>query len=162
MSDRPDAAAIVKGALAGLAAGLVASFAMNQFQALTQKLIDQEGGGEPATVKAADAVARAVSGEPVPRPHREAAGEFVHYVLGGALGLAYGVVAELRPSVTSGYGTGFGSAAFALLDEAAVPATGLSGPPTDTPLSMHLYAGASHLVFGAVAEATRRAIRGAI
>jgi uncharacterized membrane protein YagU involved in acid resistance len=76
--------------------------------------------------------------------------------------VAYGVAAELRPAVTSGFGTGFGLATFALLDEGAVPAVGLAPPPTQTPASTHLYAGASHIVFGAVTEASRRAIRGLI
>lgn len=163
MTRRSDATAIAKGALAGLAAGLIASFAMNRFQALTQKLVEQDSSDDdPATVKAADAVARTAMGEPISDDQRETAGEVVHYALGAALGLAYGVLAELRPAVTGGFGTGFGSAAFALLDEAAVPAAGLSDAPTQTSLSTHLYAGASHLVFGMVAEATRRTIRAAI
>jgi len=51
---------------------------------------------------------------------------------------------------------GLGSAAF---DEVAVPAAGLSKPPTDFPAATHAYALASHGVFGGVAETTRRLLR---
>ena len=43
--------------------------------------------------------------------------------------------------------------------EAVVPALGLSKPPTEYPLSNHLYSLASHFVYGASTEATRRLAR---
>src|SRR4051794_26711227 len=81
--------------LAGLAGGLVASFAMEQFQAALGRLTPDAGGGsggggqqhrkpqsEPATYKAADAVATTVAGEHIPRKYRPAAGAAVHYAFG--------------------------------------------------------------------------------
>jgi putative membrane protein len=44
-------------------------------------------------------------------------------------------------------------------DEIGVPALGLSGPPTQYPLSVHLYALASHLVYGFTTELVRRTLR---
>lgn len=150
-----------KGALAGLVAGLVASFAMDRFQALTAKLAkSNEGGGDPATVQAADAVSEAVAGGPVAQSHKEAAGSAVHYLTGAALGMLYGIAAEYRSEVTRGFGTAFGTATAAALDEGIVPALGLAPKPTRTPPATHAYAAASHWVFGAVAELTRRALRG--
>src|SRR4051812_14372401 len=71
--------------VAGLAGGLVASFAMEQFQAALGRLTPDAGGApggggqqhrkpqtEPATYKAADAIATAVSGEHIPRKYKPA------------------------------------------------------------------------------------------
>lgn len=152
-------ARLLAGAAAGLVAGVVASFAMDRFQAAVTALSSSDSEEEPTTAKAADAVAQAVAGEEVPEPDKPLAGQLVHYALGTGLGLLYGLAAELRPGVTSGYGTAFGTGVAGLLDEAAVPATGLSDPPWQTDASTHLYTLASHLVFGAVAEFTRRQVR---
>jgi hypothetical protein len=43
-----------------------------------------------------------------------------------------------------------------------VPAAGLGDAPTETPASTHLYALLSHVVFGGVAEGTRRLARDAL
>jgi hypothetical protein len=151
----------IRGALAGLVAGLVASYAMDRFQALAATLVKPaSGGGDPSTVKAADAVSTAVTGTRVDDDHRRAAGNAVHYVTGAALGMLYGVAAEYHPEVTRGFGTGFGTTTAAVLDEGIVPALGLSASPRATPPATHAYAAASHWVFGATAELTRRALRG--
>ena len=47
----------------------------------------------------------------------------------------------------------------ACLAPLAVPAAGLSGPPSKTPPVTHAYALASHLVFGSVSEGVRRGLR---
>lgn len=162
---------LLKGALAGVAAGLIASWASTQFQAVwnaAQKNLTGEKaeGGEtqddPPTVKAADQVSEAVAGTPVPEPHREQAGELVHYVTGAGLGGLYGLLGEAAPVVTAGYGTGFSMAANLLLNEALVPVLRLGPPPTETPLVKHLYGAATHLVFGLALEGSRRAIRQAL
>lgn len=155
---------LLRGVTAGLIAGVVASFAMEAAQALAAKLSSSEEGGDdqPATVKAADRVANVVTGSPVPEADQPLAGELVHYVVGAGLGIAYGLAAEFRPRVTAGYGAGFALATAALLDESAVPATGLGAPPWQTPPATHLYSIASHLVFGMVAEATRRQVNASL
>ncbi|UZK70169.1 DUF1440 domain-containing protein [Sphingomonas sp. S1-29] len=154
---------VAKGALAGLAAGLVASFAMNQFQAVTSKLMgsgdDAGSDEEPATVKAAERLSALATGEELADEAKAGAGNAVHYALGGALGLAYGIAAEFRPAVTKGFGSGFGMSTFALLDEIAVPASGLGAGLSETPASTHLYSAASHVVFGSVTEAVRLGVR---
>ena len=156
-------ARLLRGATAGLVAGVVASFAMEAGQALAAKLSPSDGGEEePATAKAADRVAKAVTGAPVPEPDHPLAGQIVHYALGAGLGLAYGIAAEFSPRVTAGYGAGFGLTTAALLDEAAVPAAGLGTPPWSTSPATHAYTIASHLVFGAVAELTRRQVNASL
>jgi hypothetical protein len=162
MRDTIDALALLKGAAVGLAAGLIASLAMNQFQAAVASLSSGEDKGEPSTEKAADRISRAVKGEPLADERKAAAGNLVHYALGAALGVAYGLAAEVRPGITAGFGTAFGAGVAALLDEAAVPAAGLAPPPSDVPAVTHVYALVSHLVFGVTAEASRRVLRAAI
>ena len=49
-----------------------------------------------------------------------------------------------------------------LADELAVPAAGLSKPPKEIPLTTHVYALASHLVYGWITETVRRAVRRAL
>jgi uncharacterized membrane protein YagU involved in acid resistance len=56
----------------------------------------------------------------------------------------------------------FGAALFVLADEVAVPAFGLSGKPTEVPVSSHLYGLGAHLVYGISAEIARRGMRAAL
>lgn len=149
------------GLAAGVLAGLVASAAMAAFQSGTKALLpDEDGDEEPATVKAADKASEAVIGDPVPEPYREPAGQAVHYVVGAVLGGIYGVITEYRPEASAGFGSAYGIATSALLDEAAVPAAGLAPAPNETPLAAHAYGAASHLVYGWVLEGVRWLIAG--
>ncbi|WP_137898857.1 DUF1440 domain-containing protein [Sphingomonas sp. 2SG] len=163
MSDLSTPVRITRGIVAGAIAGAVASFAMDRFQAATSSLLPSNGSDdEPATEQAADAVAKAATGHEVPDAAKPLAGQSVHYALGIGLGIAYGIAAEFRPSVTTGYGTAFGLGTATLLDEAAVPAVGLGDAPWKAPLSTTLYAYASHLVFGGTAEIVRRQVDGTL
>jgi putative membrane protein len=148
------------GLFAGIAAGLVASAAMAVFQAQAQKLLPDGGDEDPATVKAADAASEAVIGDPVPEPYREQAGQMVHYVAGAVIGGIYGVLTEYRPEASAGFGSAYGIATAALLDEAAVPTASLGPAPDETPLATHAYGAASHLVYGWVLEGVRALIAG--
>ena len=151
---------IARGALAGAIAGAVASFAMDLFQAgVSAASSSGQSDAEPATEKAADVVARAVTDHDVPTAAKPLAGQAIHYALGVGLGVAYAVAAEFRPAVTRGYGTAFGLGAATLLDEAAVPAVGLGEAPWKADAGTTLYGYASHLVFGSVTELVRRQIR---
>ena len=147
------------GLFAGIAAGLVASAAMAAFQAQAQKLLP-ESDEDPATVKAADAASEAVIGDPVPEPYREPAGQAVHYLTGAVLGGIYGVITEYKPEASAGFGSAYGIATAALVDEAAVPSAGLAPGPGETPLAVHLHGAASHLVYGWVLEGVRALIAG--
>jgi uncharacterized membrane protein YagU involved in acid resistance len=145
---------------------------MNQFQALWSKASEQlqdkskqeqqqsasQPESEDATMKTADRLTRNLFDRRLTKEQKKKAGSVVHYVFGSAMGAFYGLAAELFPNVaTRGFGTGFGAALFTVADEIAVPALGLSGKPTESPLSSHAYALASHLVYGATAEGVRRA-----
>lgn len=149
------------GLFAGIAAGLVASAAMAVFQDQAAKLLPEEGDDEdPATVQAADAISEAMTGDPVPEPYREQAGKAVHYIVGGVLGGIYGVLAEYRPEARSGFGTTYGIATAALLDEAVIPAADLGPAPDEAPLATQAYGVASHLLYGWVLEGVRALLAG--
>jgi uncharacterized membrane protein YagU involved in acid resistance len=115
-----------------------------------------QDGEEPNTVKAADAVAEATLGEPVPDRYREPSGTAVHYGFGAFLGAIYGAAVELRPATRTGLGTVYGAAVSLVADEIAMPALGFSPPASKVAASTHLRGFVSHLVFGVSLEAVRR------
>jgi putative membrane protein len=179
-----------KGMAAGIAGGLVASFVMNQFQAVWGKLMEGEvrshgaqslqqgtpshgigrelqerGSDEPddnAAVRAGAAVAELLFHQKLSKSEKETAGAVAHYAMGVTSGAIYGAVAELAPQATAGEGVPFGAAVWLIADEAIVPALGLSKPATSYPLSTHIYAFASHLVYGVTTEVVRRRVRRAL
>ena len=159
---------LIKGLVAGALAGAAASWVMERFQ---EQWVLREGnaaetpgnmgalGSEPATMKAADRVAVAVSGQPVPANKRELAGEAMHYATGAAAGAGYGILAEIAPGPTFFLGAAYGTAVALGADEVLVPALGLSRPARDVPPSEHAYNLASHLVYGLTLEGSRRILR---
>ena len=161
---------IMKGLLAGVAGGLLAAFLMEQFQAAwsaTAQAIspNKKRGGrkaDPATVKVANVISEKVVGRKVPRDYKPLAGEAVHYGMGAVSAAVYGVCAEVAPIATIGDGVGFGTGLWLLADEVAVPAAGLSKPAREIPVTTHVYALASHLVYGWITETVRRAVRRAL
>jgi len=157
---------VVKGAVAGLVGGIVGSFVMSQFQALVNTLAEAEEKQkskkkteEPATVKAAEQISEGVFGHKLTKTEKQPAGEAVHYAMGASSGLIYGVAAEIEPLTTVGAGMPFGTAVWLIADDVAVPALGLSKSPTAYPLTTHVYAISSHLVYGLTTEVTRRTVR---
>jgi putative membrane protein len=181
---------VLKGLAAGIVGGLVASWTMNQFQALWQKLAEGEershgaqsmqqgsprhgigrelaekGIDDPkdtAPARLAQAIAVDVFGRELTKEEKETGGAIAHYAMGVASGALYGAVAEVLPEATTGFGLTFGAAVWAVADEGIVPALGLSKSATEYPLSIHTYAFASHLVYGLTTEAVRRALRAAM
>lgn len=174
---------VLKGALAGLIAGLVASWAMGRFQDVWVSLSsgndsrkdDKSGDNDreqsnirnkradesedDATVKAASTLSEGVFAHKLTPDEKKIAGPAVHYVVGAAGGIVYSVTAELAPEITKGAGLPYGTAFWLVVDEGLVPLLGFSKGPSEYPLSSHIYALASHLVFGATAEGVRRLLR---
>lgn len=161
---------LMKGLVAGVAGGLLASYLMEQFQdawsaASESMRSSKKRGGrkpDPATVKAANLISEKVTGHKLAQDYKSIAGEAVHYGMGASSAAVYGVLAEVAPIVTVGNGAGFGTGVWLLADEMAVPAAGLSKPPREIPLTTHAYALVSHLVYGWITETVRRAVRRAL
>ncbi len=163
-----------KGAVAGAAGGLVASWVMNQFQTASSKaaeLVTGEDGessghgqdtGNDATVKTASAISENVAGRGLTDSEKRVAGPAVHYAFGSTMGALYGLAAELMPKASAGRGVPFGAALWFGADEVAVPALGLSGSPLCTPMSTHASALAAHVVYGLTTDTVRRAVRTAL
>ena len=179
---RHDDQNILKGVVAGVAGGLLASWTMNHFQAAwmraaeghdkphgAQSMQPSEGSSgdqaedakeqDDATVKTAKVISRNVFGHELQESEKRSAGAAVHYAFGTATGGLYGALAEISPQVTSAVGLPFGAAFWLLAGEISVPALGLSKGPSEYPVSTHVYALASHLVYGVTTELSRRALR---
>ena len=189
-SAQRDESNVWKGLAAGIVGGLVASWTMNQFQALWSKLtegeershgaqslqqgspqqgigrkLQAEGKDEPeddAAERLANAISVRLSDQELTKREKDVAGTALHYVMGMTSGALYGAVAEAMPEVTVGAGLPFGAAVWVIADEGIVPAVGLSKSAAEYPLSIHAYAFSSHLIFGLTTELVRRAVRSAM
>jgi uncharacterized membrane protein YagU involved in acid resistance len=164
---------IVRGVLAGVAGGLVASWVMNEFSStLGQKLseavetpeeqqeLKQQSDGEDATMKAADKVVETVTGgRHLSHEQREIGGPIVHYGFGALVGALYGALAEYTDVAKAGFGTTFGAVLFTSADLLGVPAAKLGPWPNEYPVSSLANPFATHLVYGATTELVRRIVR---
>lgn len=163
----------IRGILAGIAGGLVASWVMNEFLAgpgkqLTkaiqtpedQRLQAQHSDEPDSTMKVADALnVAATGGQHLTYEQAKKDGPIVHYAFGAFAGGLYGCVAEYSALSRSGFGTSFGTALFASADLLAVPALHLSPPLDEQPASGFATHFAAHLVYGATTELVRRLVR---
>ncbi|MGE5608903.1 MAG: DUF1440 domain-containing protein [Bacillota bacterium] len=120
-----------------------------------QEISTQE---EPATLKTAAVIARQVLHRELTPDEKKVAEPLVHYVYGTLIGGVYGALAEVMPVAKLGAGSLYGTAVWLGGDEIALPLFGLAKPPNQYPLSSHVYALASHLVYGVTLEGVRRAI----
>ena len=173
---------LLRGMTAGLLGGLAASWVMNRIQELQPRQPappsgEGHGRGETyqthaqskkrqrssadadATVKTAERISDRVFHHELSDREKQIAGPAVHYAYGALIGALYGGMAELLPVVSAGLGMPFGTALWLLGDEIAVPALGLSKPPTEYPAEAHADALASHLVYGLTTDLLRRTLR---
>ena len=169
-----------RGIVTGIAAGIIATLVMDQFQKLTvsgQKALEkqkklaqhespwqiaheqaqkeqQEAEQEDSTEIVARKIAEA-TGTTLLKQDKKKAGRVVHFTFGTLMGIVYSVSAELLPEATTGAGTVFGTLLFLGAHEIAVPALHLSSTPTETPAADHLQHWASHVVYGGTLELVR-------
>lgn len=165
---------LLKGTVAGLVGGAVATWVMTQFQnavppeTFAELFGESEGGasgGEsaaPSTVQAAAAVSEGVFGHELTKAEKKKAGPAPHYATGLTAGAAYGALTELWDHTDDGFGLPFGTLFWLAADEMAVPALGLSDPPTEQSASVHLYGLSAHLVYGLTTDLVRRLVRKAL
>lgn len=164
---------LLRGLLAGAAAGVVASYVKSLAEPRLQTLgeavfpptaaqkalpgADIDGHPErmpPATL------AQEVTPETLSTDEKLEAQSAIHYTFGALTGAAYGALAEVAPLVTWGFGVPAAVALWAGTHGTTLPAAGLQADPDDLPASAHVWEGGSHLVFGATVEAVRRLLRG--
>ncbi|MET1757081.1 DUF1440 domain-containing protein [Novosphingobium sp. RD2P27] len=150
---------IAGGAAAGALAGLAGAAVMEGFQTYAAALFQPSGSTPPATEQAAQALVRLVGGARLRKAESKAGGAAVHYVVGTLAGAGYGALAEAAPGVARWRGLAFGFTCATLIDQIAVPLAGFARPSWHYTIRTHLYGYASHLVFGFVTEAVRKALR---
>ena len=168
-----ETADLCKAMFVGAVAGTLGSFAMTRFhvalsgrglagseQPQSNKPVE---GRDDVTMKTADLVAQSTAGRPLTRREkREFGGPAAHYAFGAAAGALYGALRELKSESPLLEGGKFGTAVWALADQIALPAVGLSPWPLKTyPAVTNLQHLISHLVYGWTTAATYRALRGA-
>jgi len=174
---------VVRGALAGVAGGLAASWMMNVFMStlggkITESLMTDEQKAqkseqqeqararqepeEDATMKAAEGIVHTVTRrQHLSHEERKKAGPVVHYAFGALAGGLYGGLAECTDWTSLGFGTVFGTLLFFGADLIGVPALGFGPSLTEQPVATQATPLAAHLVYGATTDLVRRAIRAA-
>jgi hypothetical protein len=165
----------IKGAVAGAIGGAAGAYTMDRFQEWWQEAEKraapkrrahavkdppaEKDVSEPATVKAAERLAKKVLDGPLPEELKPAAGEAVHYTTGATIGAIYGFVAEILPPARMFNGLLMGTIVWWTADNMAVPAQKLGTRPAETPPSRQADALASHLVYGFTTELVRSIVR---
>jgi uncharacterized membrane protein YagU involved in acid resistance len=166
-------------AIAGLAGGLLGSLAMNVYARVVRMGNhgveapgaapgrDRDGRGmqppqarhradQDAAVQAGTLVYRSLTGDVPAKSTRRWLGTAAHYGFGGAAGVVYAIASNRAPGLRAGFGVLYGSLVWAVADEGAMPALGLSRGPRDLPIGVHLYALAGHWVYGATLDCALR------
>jgi len=174
-----------KGIVAGAAGGLVAAWAMEQFQQRFSQVAgdradeNQRSSGRPeawdarsqdqvsgqtasATEKAADAAAGGMALAPLDPFTRASTAQALHYAFGIGVGAVYGALAESDSGVTRLGGIAFGLGVWAAADEISTTLFGLAPSPGNRPPLAHTYSVLSHVVYGLTTEGVRRSTRVAL
>jgi putative membrane protein len=148
----PEPRSLTKGLFAGLVAGLVATAA----KSAVEKVYPPRTHGEP---EPPSVLADKIAGHELAPVPKAVATESIHWVFGAATGAAYGALAEFYPAAASRDGINFGLTLMGLTHESTLPAMGLSAAPAEQTTRERTSEMASHIVYGLVAETTRRFVR---
>ena len=141
-----------KALLAGAIAGAVATTA----KTFAEKIYPPRTHGEPEPT---EVLAEKAAGHALAETNKFIASETIHWTFGILAGAAYGALAEYYPAATSRGGVNFGMTLMALTHESALPVMGLSAAPADQNTREKTSEIATHVVYGVVAETTRRLVR---
>ena len=146
---------LIKGAVAGLVGGLVATGAKTLAESIYPPRVHGERNPTEVAVEKLGADSKQTTA-------KKAEAEGVHWAFGALAGAAYGVVAEVYPQVTARNGITFGMTLMAFAHEGALPALGLSAEPKDQKPREQRSEMVTHVVYGVVAETVRKLVRKAI
>ena len=146
---------LLKGALAGLIGGLLATAA----KTAAEKIYPPRTHNEPEPLS----VVAEKFGEPVHETtEKKVVQETIHWGFGALAGTAYGVMAELYPQVTAKGGATFGLALMTVTHQGALPALSLSAPPDQQEPRERRSEAVTHVVYGVVCETVRSLVRKAL
>jgi putative membrane protein len=147
-------ASVVGGLLGGLAGAGVMSLAHALVAA--RRPPPAAAREEDATVKVADALARAVRGRSLARAEKPAAATAVHYAFGAVMGVLYGAAAGTAPVLARWGGLGFGAAVWLGAHAVVVPTLGLARSPLRQPARQEALELGLHLLYGVTTDVIRR------
>lgn len=143
---------LMKGLLAGIAAGLVATAA----KSIAEKFYPPHTHGEQDH---AAALADKLGADRLASAKRKAAAESIHWGFGALAGGAYGMLAEVYPAATARNGAQFGVVLGTLTQETILPKLGAAAEPEDQELREQSSEMVSHVVYGVVTETVRSLVR---
>lgn len=143
---------LLKGAIAGLIGGLVATAA----KSLAEKVYPPRTHGEPEPPAV---LAEKVAGHSLAETPKTIAAETIHWSFGALTGAAYGALAEFYPAATAKEGASFGLTLASLTHGSALPAMGLSAEPQQQTTREHTSEIATHIIYGLVTETVRSIVR---
>ena len=150
---------MLKGAIAGAVAtyvmGRVTAYMYEHENPEARHSEDEARGGRTAYEAAAEKAA-AAAGTTLPARRRQELGSAIYWTLGIGAGAAYAVLRRRVQGMGSAAGTAFGAGFWTFLDEALVPALGLTPGPTAFPWQTHARGLVGHLTFGTVTDGTLR------
>ncbi|HZW88321.1 MAG TPA: DUF1440 domain-containing protein [Myxococcaceae bacterium] len=165
------AADVLTDAALGAIAGVAATAAMGPLTTYLSKTQPEPAArqekevnkklGAPPTVKVAEKAAAAV-GTSVPPHRRSLAGNVVHDGLGTFWGAALGALSARWRPLPPGAGVALGILLWMSMDEAPLPALGLSAKPHESPRETRARGLAAHVVYGVVLDRSLAVLRGAL
>lgn len=151
----PPARDLLKGALAGLIGGLVAT----AVKSAAEKLYAPRTHGEPEPPAV---LAEKLGATKMETPAKKVAEEGIHWGFGIAAGLTYGVIAELYPQATQKQGATFGVTLMGVTHDGLLPALGLGAAPQEQEGRERRSELVTHVVYGVVCETVRGFVRKAL
>ena len=153
LEQKKDTSSLVKGLVAGVVGGLIATAA----KTYAEKLYPPRIHGEP---EPPEVTAEKIAGHPLDEHTKEVAAETIHWVFGAVAGGFYGVLAELYPKITAKSGATFGLTLMSLTHDGALPVLGLTEPPEEHSFRENTSEATTHIVYGVVTEKVRGFVRG--
>ena len=162
-------AGLAKHVLIGAGAGIVAAWAMNEFQKMWLKASPEglgvSGTGHQQRTPRTDVevmrviaarTSHAFMGRELTKAKRNLAALLLHYGFGATTGALYGALASKSDLFTSGFGSAFGTAFFAIGYAFAPEDLKPSVPPHDEHMVSVVYEWLTHVVYGVTLEVGRR------
>jgi hypothetical protein len=161
MASRDIAGDLIKGAVAGA----VATWAMGRtttwlYEREPERVRNRENearGGQSAYTNLAESLA-GLAGVELSDDGKSRGGTAIHWATGIVAGMNYAALQRYRPEISAGFGVPYGMGMYLVLDELLNPLLGLTPGPAAFPWQAHARGLAGHVVFGAVNDATLKAL----
>lgn len=148
---------VLAGATGSWLMGKTTSFLYAQEDPAAREREESARGGRTAYAHAAERGAR-LAGVHLAPDESEEAGRALHWMVGVAAGVGYGMLRRRLASRSLGMGLAYGAAFFLIVDEIGNAALGLTPGPRAFPWQAHARGLAGHLALGLGMELTLRTV----